>query len=482
MTCVHPFARRSKISRLVLGGLLGSLAASSLMSQVVDLHGRLELFADDFVIESLSGDAQKVLQKPEPKEVVFTTDAAWEGNLSGAYSIFQDGEGYRMYYRGSAADTTMRELSHPEVTCMAESKDGIHWTRPILNLHEWEGSKENNIVWREDAPTHNMAVFKDENPQAAADARYKAIVQTETPRANRSADGIHWTPVTERLLPTEGPLDSQNVAFWDPVRAEYRLYWIMSPLAGRMIQTATSKDFVQWEKSADLVYPGKPVSTNWKDAFHLSTATILPYFRAPQLMIGFPAQLIFPGPPYPFAQGVSQPLLMTSRDGVEFSRWDEPVIPPTAPENRDGNRSNVMAWGMLQLPNAPNEISLYATENYFNAGPTRLRRFVYRLDGFVSISSGAAGGELLTKPFRSVGKELVINYKVHGEGTVRVEIQDESGKALEGFSLEDCDPLTGDEVAAVVHWKGNSDLGASLSQPVRVRFVFKNADLYSFKL
>lgn len=215
MSCVRPFARRSKVFRTLLAGMLWSFVASSLMSQVVDLHGRLELFADDFVIESLSGDAQKVLQKPEPKEVVFTTDGAWEGNLSGACSIFQDGEGYRMYYRGAAADTTMRELSRPEVTCMAESKDGIHWTRPILKLHEWEGSKENNIVWKGETPTHNMAVFKDENPQAAAGAQYKAVIQSETPRASQSPDGLHWSPVAERPLPTEGPLDSENVAFWD---------------------------------------------------------------------------------------------------------------------------------------------------------------------------------------------------------------------------------------------------------------------------
>ena len=32
--------------------------------------------------------------------------------------------------------------------CYAISKDGIHWEKPALGLVEFEGSKQNNIVWR----------------------------------------------------------------------------------------------------------------------------------------------------------------------------------------------------------------------------------------------------------------------------------------------------------------------------------------------
>ena len=30
---------------------------------------------------------------------------------------------------------------------------------------------------------------------------------------------------------TDGAFDSQNLAFWDPLRGEYRAYWRISPQA-----------------------------------------------------------------------------------------------------------------------------------------------------------------------------------------------------------------------------------------------------------
>ena len=44
------------------------------------------------------------------------------------------------------------------------------------------------------------AVFKDENPNAAPDARYKAIVRSNSPKgllAFKSRDGIHWSPMRQ---------------------------------------------------------------------------------------------------------------------------------------------------------------------------------------------------------------------------------------------------------------------------------------------
>jgi hypothetical protein len=129
-----------------------------------------------------------------------------------------------------------------------------------------------------------------------------------------------------------------------------------------------------------------------------------------------------------------------------------------------------MAWGMVQLPGKPDEISVYASENYYGTGPTRLRRFVYRLDGFVSVSAGSDGGELLTKPLRFSGKDLTVNYKVKEGGMMRVELIDgENGKA--------------DSVNAVVRWKGSPVLKDAMAQKaVRIRFALRNADLYSIKM
>lgn len=170
---------------------------------------------------------------------------------------------------------------------------------------------------------------------------------------------------------------------------------------------------------------------------------------------------------------------MSSRDGVEFRRWDEPVIPTTAPKDRDGNRGNYMAWGMLPLPGDQRNLSVYATEGNRKFGPTRVRRFTYRVDGFVGIVAGKTGGELLTRPLLTASNNLVVNYKVQKGGSLRAELQDADGRPLKGFALADCKPLVGDEIEASIEWSGTNPQEAMRS--FRIRFVLENATLYSMR-
>ncbi len=58
-----------------------------------------------------------------------------------------------------------------------------------------------------------------------------------------------------------------------------------------------------------------------------------------------------------------------------------------------------------------------------------------RTDGFAWVQIGADVGELVTRPLQFAGKELVLNYSTSAGGSVRVEIQDESGQPIPGFSL-----------------------------------------------
>ncbi len=483
------FFRTEFMKRLLVPCLtLFGAATMALGQPAINIGDRVELFTDNYLIDQLSGDAKKVLQKPEPQEVVFTADAPWEGNISANFGLFQDGDTYRMYYRGGSSFTTQKAYHdwrtstdkqndpYPlQVACVAESKDGIHWTRPDLGIVERDGSKKNNILLESNSEGHNFAAFKDENPKATPEMRYKGIAGKGNPQLFKSADGFHWEKIGRSGV-KEGTFDSHNLAFWDSVRQEYRMYWRLSTKLIRGIRTATSKDFVTWENEQNLTYPGIPEEGDYKKAIQFYTNAVQPYFRAPHIFIGFPTQFILKGE-------LTQPLFMSSRDGVAFDLWTDPVIPTTAPKDRDAERSNYMAWGVLHLPGKPDEISVYAKEAYRKYGPVRLRRFTYRLDGFVSISAGADGGEMVTKPLIFTGKELVVNYKVRSGGSLRMEIQDKNGKVLKDFRLEDSEPLTGDSTKAVAKWKGNSDLTGVLSdESVRIRFVLKDADIYSIKL
>ena len=65
----------------------------------VNIAQRRELFVDRVLVHAISGEAGLKLQQPNPEEVVLVTDKPWEGNTSAYYTILQDGDLYRMYYR-----------------------------------------------------------------------------------------------------------------------------------------------------------------------------------------------------------------------------------------------------------------------------------------------------------------------------------------------------------------------------------------------
>jgi hypothetical protein len=41
--------------------------------------------------------------------------------------------------------------------------------------------------------------------------------------------------------------------------------------------------------------------------------------------------------------------------------------------------------------------------------------------------------------------------------------------------------MVGDEIQRVVSWKGGGDVSRLTGQPVRIRFVLKDADVFSFR-
>lgn len=456
--------------RIALPGLAVLVSLPALAAEPIDVGSRRELFVDRHLVAEIDGDARLHLHRPSPREVVLVTDNPWEGNTCAYYTVFRDGEKFRMYYRGSHYDEKTRRSAHREVTCYAESEDGIHWKKPELGLFEYDGSKQNNIVW-DGIGTHCFTPFKDENPACEPQARYKAIARGR-PRGKKglyvfgSPDGIHWKLISDEPVITKGAFDSQNLAFWDPHAEVYREYH-RAFRGVRDIMTGTSKDFVHWSDPEFLKYPGAPRE-------HLYTNAIRNYPRAPHILIGFPTRFL------PRRQQV-EPTFMAGRDGRTFHRWLEPVIPRTAPEDRDGNRSNYMAWGLVQLPGRPREYSVYATEAYYSGPSSRLRRFTYRVDGFVSLRGEKKGGELVTRPLTFDGRRLSVNFATRPGGAVRIELQSPDGEPLAGFSLAEAQPLRGDEIKQTAAWKKGVDVSTLAGNPVRLRFVVKEADVFSFR-
>jgi hypothetical protein len=232
--------------------------------------------------------------------------------------------------------------------------------------------------------------------------------------------------------------------------------------------TGTSRDFVNWTDPVLLEYPGVLNE-------HLYTNAVLPYERAPHILLGFPTRY------FPEKGSRVEPVLMASRDGLSFHRWTKAVIPEDAPQDRGGNRSNYMTWGILELPGKPRELSMYASEGYYEGSDSRLRRFSYRADGFVSARGGPKGGSLITEAVAYSGRQLELNFATRPGGSIRVALLNERGRRIEGYTLEDCDPLQGDSLNKTVVWKGKRGVGQALRWGVKIQFEVKKADLYSFR-
>jgi len=437
--------------------------------QMVDLGSRRELFVDSFLLDGLSGQVGRELHHPQPQNIALTFDQPWEGPVCVYVSVVNDDGKVRLYYRGWNSEGA------EACTCMAESEDGVHFTKPNLGLYEFKGSRDNNIVWM-GAGTHNFTPFKDPNPAAPADQRYKAVASAG-PKSSlvpfASPDGIHWRKLQEEPVITEGAFDSQNLAFWDELRGEYVEFHRGFRNGVRDIMMSTSKDFLHWTQPAWLDYGDAP-------AEHLYTNATLPYFRAPHIYLGFPCRFVPNRKKVPEHSdlGINDGVLMSSRDGLHFERWVEAFLRPALDPLCWTDRNNYISWGMAQT--SPTELSLYWNEHY-RYPSAYLRRGTVRLDGFVSVHGGGEGGEMLTRPFTFAGKALSLNYETSAMGYLRCELCDEQGTAYPGFSFSDNDVLYGNELDRLVSWQGKTDVSSLAGKTVRLRVQLRDADLYSLQ-
>ncbi len=443
----------------------------------IDIGTRVEMFVDDRLIEpALSRDISLVLQTPVRREIVLTADKPCEGPESAYYTILQDGARFRLYYRGSRAKV---DNSEEQVTCYAESADGIHFDRPNLGLHEVNGSKENNVVLAGVA-SHNFAPFLDSNPAVKSEERYKALGGLESKLfAFCSPDGIRWKKMQSEPVTTKGTFDSLNLAFWDQNARCYRAYSRYFDQGGyggfRAIQNSQSEDFLNWSDPVPNHYAeGVP-----KEHFYTNATVLCP--GAPHHYLAFPMRFIpkrrkvteYKEP------GTSDALFMSSRDGRNWDRtFLEAWIRPGPDRQNWTDRSNMPAWGIVQT--SPDEFSMYVSEHY-RWPDNRLRRVTIRRHGFASVHAGHAGGEFTTRALTFGGDRLILNYATSAAGGLRVEIQDAKGSAIPGCALADMEELFGDELDAVVTWKSKRDLIELKGKPVRFHVVLRDADLFTIR-
>ena len=528
------FLRQSLRKALAALAIAVAVTHAAALAETIDIADRREVFWDSYLVDSKQG-CEFRQHHPQPKEAVLLHDVPWEGKNSWLHTVLKHGDTYRMYYlaRNMSFGDALggHRLLHPLYFATAESKDGIAWTRPDLNLVPLEKSEShkdtpNNLIPLEFGEKVKgielLFPFRDENPACAGDAKLKALSSrvklpdgTYGLYALKSADGIEWKLMGDKPVLTGCTFDSYNLAFWDPQANSYRAYVrhrrgkeLFSAVRG--VMTATSEDFLSWGKLEWLEYED---ASDGAAEEHVYNPNVQRYPRAPHLYVGFPLRyvqkpwnwhdstLADPGAAYRkgggwsggiarYGSAYTEPWFMFSRDGKFFVRSDEPFI--RAPRACWAYGDNYVACGMQMTEKVwystrvtLGEMSFYVVEGYYEREapqpPCRVRRYTMRPDGFVSIHAGRKGGTFTTKPLVFKGRMLALNFQTAIGGSIDVEILDLDGKPYVGFEAEDCWTIYGNQVDQTVFWHGGVDLSKLAGRPIRLKFALREADLYAMK-
>ena len=436
------------------------------MDNIYDVSGKRELMIDDFLFESKRGVSFK---QHSPVELPSDPDKP----LGHYCTILRKPDGtYFYYFRGvDSAYKGKMFNNHPgEFVGVSTSRDGVKWETPDFKLFPGQPVPGNAIIYGKDAITHNFVPFYDTNPDCKPAERYKAVAgvrETKGLFAYYSADGINWrqypkTPVMEYEPEKTGGhmLDSQNVVFYSEVEKCYVMYirvWKNSDNIGKLRTFAkvTSKDFLNW---SDIEF----LKVNRKGE-HLYVSGLAPYSRAPQYYAGVATRY------FGNRGSATDTALVFSREGKGIIRptyeaWVRPGLDP----ERWLNRMNYTAWGIVQ--ETPESMLLYHNRKHL----------MYRLrtDGFVSLHAGLTSGTALTKVLTRSGGNLEFNLSTSAGGGFRVEVCDENGKTIPGYSFNDMKEFYGDTIAFVPQWKGRTfaDLPAG---KFRLRLKMHECDIFS---
>ena len=398
------------------------------------------------------------------------------------------------------------------VLCVALSDDGATWTKPSLGLVEHTGTHETNIVADENGRPFMATVWLDTRPGVPESERVKAIasepVSGEAHTAFRDPKGpkrlVFWCsedgfsfrrmePQPEMVSDLRNCFDGGNTMFWSEAEGRYVLYyrWYDAEWGEgyRSVARATSDDLLTWSESVPMTYGDTP-----REQFYVNNTE--PYFRAPDLYIA-PAARFMQGRRVVTdaqveaiglrrAQGgfygddCSDGVLLTTRAGS--TRYDrrfmETFIRPGIGAGNWTSRTNYPFTGIL--PCGPKQMMLFVSRHYMQDS-WHVERLLLRTDGFASVNAPWAGGQMTTKPLVFSGGELEVNYRTSAAGSVRMEMQNAAGNPVPGYGLADCPEIIGDEIARTVRWSGGRNVAALAGQPVRVRFVMKDADLFAMR-
>jgi hypothetical protein len=465
-----------------------------------------QLFLDNYLIAE-SANVRRQVQRPRrDKRNPIVTPFVPEGGSPEYRAVaahvmqFKTSPRFRMWYQSFPdwhpwrPDEKIRFASS-----YAVSEDGIHWSKPDLDLHRIKGSGLRNIV----IPYGLMHGVFHEPHEPDPQKRFKALICVEARRVRDgnltreytipegyylhwSPDGIHWkgdltryiipSLLRSRGLPQNGVGDTSRF-WWDPLRRRY-VGDVKFVIAGqnRCRGIMESVDLVHWSQA---------------------TPTFLARLDDHQIYghRGFVYQGMYLGMRWVYVMGRSKHHssnveLDCSRDGRTWTRVGagQPFM-DFNPKRDTWDAGKMRPVAMLEVGE---EIWIY-----YNGKPTDVETGnpafpesqrvgncvgLARLprDRFASINGGDQAGRLTTRPIDFHGSRLHVNATVAEGGELRVEILTHDGKPIASYRATDCLPISGDGIDLPVSWKAGAKLVGLDHSRVRFRFSLKNAKLFSF--
>lgn len=214
--------------------------------------------------------ANPVLHRGKPG-----TPDSWAVQFYG--SVIRVGDTYRMWYVAAGNDRLDRSVprSSPWRVAYAESKDGVHWTKPNLGLVEYNGNRNNNLVLMEPRlGTVNLKVlYEPDDPDPTRRFKMgshvwfpKNKVRLGTFAPYASADGLRWKLLID-AKPVDAELPQKDMVLpalhFEPVGGLYKwdgLYYLNGqnaiaasrPYHGRLVRQFISPDFVNWSHASTV--------------------------------------------------------------------------------------------------------------------------------------------------------------------------------------------------------------------------------------
>lgn len=469
--------------------------------EVIPVHVGRQLFVDFFLVAETN--LKKVIHTPRFYEgnPVLEPDKEWEKTVEGGLyaAPFSDGIWYdekenkfKMWYLAGAG-MLHKGSNQTFYTGYAESEDGKHWKKPVLDI--WN---QTNIV---DTCNRDAATIWLDKAEKNTSKRYKMFNVERRPTDSRwqfilkySADGIHWSEGVAQ----SGDLYDRSSAFYNP----FRDVWALSMRYGTTVSSRSrsyleNKDPEIAVSFAHRVRKGVPdknmvywFTPSDKEPRHQKFPEVEPgiyNFDAiayESIMLGLYS--VWQGPENGVCaklgiQKKNEIFLGYSRDGFHF---DRPSFQPFMAVNETEGAWN---WGNMQSINGVplvvgDSLYFYSSgrqhnkimwDSYTATGLATLRR-----DGFVSMH-GDKGGYLLTEKIVFDGKYLFVNADV--KGTFSVEILDADGQPLEGFTQKDCVIIKKtDQTKQLISWKNHPNIEVWTGKTVRLKFYLAHADLYAF--